>query len=116
MPITLYGIPNCDTVKKAKKWLEANAIEYRFHDFRNDGLSTDDLNTWCDALGWENVLNKRSTSWRGLSDEQKSDLDQSKAVALMAELPTLVRRPVLSQKDQYKVGFKDADYQSFFQL
>ncbi|MDX1399206.1 MAG: arsenate reductase, partial [Oceanospirillum sp.] len=64
MPLTLYGIPNCDTVKKARTWLENNQLDYQFHDFRKDGLSESDLTLWCDALGWEQVLNKRSTSWR----------------------------------------------------
>lgn len=114
MALTLYGIPNCDTVKKAKKWLEANQQDYQFHDFRKDGLTEQQVTTWCEALGWENVLNKRSTSWRNLTDEQKADLDQAKAVALMTELPTLVRRPVLDRDSTFKVGFKDADYQAFF--
>ena len=114
MTITMYGIPNCDTIKKAKKWLEAEGIDYQFHDYRKQGVDPAMVTTFCDALGWENVLNKRSTSWRNLTDEQKTDLDQAKAVALMIEQPTLVRRPVLDRDSTFKVGFKDADYQAFF--
>jgi len=116
MSVTLYGIPNCDTVKKARKWLEARNIEFQFHDFRKDGLTEQQLTLWCDALGWEKVLNKRSTSWRALDDDQKSDLNQSKAIALMVEAPTLVRRPVADHDGQYLNGFKDAEYAAFFDL
>ncbi|WP_417597161.1 ArsC family reductase [Oceanospirillum sp.] len=116
MPLTLYGIPNCDTVKKARNWLDANQQDYRFHDFRKDGLSEEDLTLWCDALGWEQVLNKRSTSWRALDAVDKEDLNQTKAIKLMLASPTLVKRPVLAKDDQFKTGFKDADYQVFFGL
>ncbi|WP_036591476.1 ArsC family reductase [Oceanospirillum maris] len=116
MPLTLYGIPNCDTVKKARKWLDNHQLDYQFHDFRKEGLSQQNLEQWCHALGWETVLNKRSTSWRALSDEQKADLNQEKAIALMMEAPTLVRRPVLAKDGQFKTGFKDTDYQVFFNL
>ncbi|OOV88646.1 ArsC family reductase [Oceanospirillum linum] len=116
MSLILYGIPNCDTVKKARNWLDANQQDYRFHDFRKDGLSEADLNLWCNALGWEQVLNKRSTSWRALDAADKEDLDQAKAIKLMLTSPTLVKRPVLAKDDQFKTGFKDADYQAFFDL
>ncbi len=116
MPLTLYGIPNCDTVKKARTWLENNQLDYRFHDFRKDGLTEADLTLWCNALGWEQVLNKRSTSWRALDAADKENLDQAKAIALMLASPTLVKRPVLAKDDQFKTGFKDADYQAFFAL
>ena len=116
MPVTLYGIPNCDTVKKARKWLDNHGLDYQFHDFRKDGLSEADLNLWCDALGWEQVLNKRSTSWRALDDADKTGLDQAKAVQLMLASPTLVKRPVLAKDGVFKTGFKDADYQAFFGL
>lgn len=116
MSLTLYGIPNCDTVKKARTWLEKNQLEYRFHDFRKEGLSASELTLWCNALGWEQVLNKRSTSWRALPDSDKENLDQDKAIALMVASPTLVKRPVLAKDDQFKTGFKDTDYQAFFGL
>lgn len=116
MPLTLYGIPNCDTVKKARKWLENNQLDYQFHDFRKDGLSESDLTEWCNALGWEQVLNKRSTSWRALDAADKEHLDQAKAIALMLASPTLVKRPVLAHNSQFKTGFKDSDYQAFFGL
>ena len=113
---TLYGISNCDTVKKAQRWLTSNDVEFTFHDFRKDGLSEAQLQEWVAAVGWEALLNKRSTSWRALSDEQKADLNQEKAIALMMEAPTLVRRPVLAKDGQFKTGFKDTDYQVFFNL
>lgn len=111
---TLYGIPNCDTVKKARKWLEANDIAYKFHDFRKDGLEKSQVNTWIKALGFEAIINKRSTTWRGLSDEQKNNLDASTALALALEQPTIIKRPVLAHNDALAVGFKADNYQAVF--
>lgn len=108
--ITLYGIPNCDTIKKARKWLESNQIEYRFHDFRKDGLDAERLNSWVDELGWELLLNKRGTTWRQQPDEIKNQIDQSSAIALMLEYPAMIKRPVLDTGDVRKVGFKDTEY------
>ncbi|WP_299182747.1 ArsC family reductase [uncultured Neptuniibacter sp.] len=108
--ITLYGIPNCDTIKKARKWLESNQIEYRFHDFRKDGLDAERLNSWVDELGWELLLNKRGTTWRQQPDEVKNQIDQSSAIALMLEYPAMIKRPVLDTGDVRKVGFKDTEY------
>ncbi|WP_163937282.1 ArsC family reductase [Paraferrimonas sp. SM1919] len=107
----LYGIKNCDTVRKAKKWLEANNIEHTFVDFRVDGLTQADIEAWLEHTSWETLFNKRSTSFRGLTDEQKADIDQAKAIALMLEHPTLIKRPVLAMADGVMVGFKEADYQ-----
>jgi Spx/MgsR family transcriptional regulator len=111
---TLYGIPNCDTVKKAQRWLQANGIEFSFHDFRKDGLEQQQLEQWAAALGWETLLNKRSTSWRQLDDEIKSNIDEQSAIREMLISPTLIKRPLLELDGQYQVGFKESDYASLF--
>lgn len=112
--VTLYGIPNCDTIKKARKWLEANGTEYRFHDFRKDGLDAEQLQSWADELGWEVLLNKRGTTWRQQPDEVKNNIDATSAIALMLEQPAMIKRPVLDLGTQRKVGFKDTEYATFF--
>jgi len=109
---TLYGIKQCDTVKKARNWLNQHNIDYQFHDFRTDGLDLALLESFEQALGYETLLNKRSTSWRQLADEQKKDLDKNKALKLMLETPTLIKRPVLDTGNQFIIGFKPEHYQS----
>lgn len=111
---TLYGISNCDTIKKAKKWLEAQGIEYRFHDYRKDGLDADQLKGWSDELGWELLLNKRGTTWRQQSDEVKANIDEASALALMLEHPAMIKRPLLDTGSVRKVGFKDTEYAALF--
>lgn len=106
--ITVYGIKTCDTVRKALKWLESEGVEHRFHDFRKDGLDADQVQRWAAALGWESVLNKRSTTWKQLADADKTDLNEAKAVALMTANPTLIKRPVFELKDKVLQGFTDA--------
>lgn len=108
--ITLYGIPNCDTIKKARKWLEANNCEYQFHDFRKDGLEEQQLKNWADELGWEVLLNKRGTTWRQQSDEVKNSINEASAIQLMLEHPAMIKRPVLDTGSERKVGFKDTEY------
>jgi arsenate reductase len=108
---TLYGIKNCDAVKKARKWLDTNTIAYQFHDFRSDGLNTKLLTRLEARLGWENMLNRRSTSWRQLDDQQKDNLSLDRAIALMLETPTLIKRPVLDTGEQILIGFNQDDYQ-----
>ena len=112
---TLYGIKNCDTVKKARQWLDSNAIDYRFRDFRSDGLTQELIQYWIEKSGWKTLLNQRSTSWRQLSDEQKSDLSEDKAIQLMLEIPTLIKRPILDTGSRVIVGFKAEDYQAALQ-
>ncbi|WP_299792651.1 ArsC family reductase [uncultured Shewanella sp.] len=114
--MTLFGIKNCDTVKKARKWIEANDLNIPFHDFRVDGLTQDQLTSWVASLGWEPLFNKRSTSYRNLSDEDKSDIDETKAIELMLANPTLIKRPVLVSDDMVMVGFKEADYKAWFKI
>jgi arsenate reductase len=102
---TLYGIKNCDTVKKARHWLDQNGIAYRFHDFRTDGLSHELLQHFLDRSDWNKLLNRSSASWRQLSPEQQHDLSREKAMQLMLDTPTLIKRPVLDIGDQLIIGF-----------
>jgi len=111
---TLYGIPNCDTVKKARKWLDENQIDYNFHNFKKDGLDHGLLDTWFQAIGWETLLNKRGTTWRKLPADIKDNIDQDSAKKIMLENASIIKRPVLSTETQYHVGFKPEDYQSIF--
>ena len=109
---TLYGIKNCDTVKKAKQWLEQNNIAYQFHDFRADELTSSQLIDFVSRVDWSNLLNRSSTSWRQLSIEQQSDLTAEKAIALMLANPTLIKRPVLDTGDKLIIGFKVDHYKT----
>lgn len=111
---TLYGIPNCNTVSKARKWLTENNIDYQFHNFKKDGLDQQILEKWVDALGWEILLNKRGTTWRKLADEMKADIDRNKAVSIMLDNTSIIKRPVLDMGGTVHVGFKDAQYQEIF--
>jgi Spx/MgsR family transcriptional regulator len=108
--IVVYGIKNCDSVKKARNWLEARHIAYRFHDYRVDGLEAALLQSFVDTLGVDAVLNQRSTSWRQLDDTQKADLTPDKAVQLMLAVPTLIKRPILDNGQQLIVGFNPDQY------
>jgi arsenate reductase len=109
---TLYGIKNCDTVKKARQWLDQNNIAYRFHDFRSDGLSLAQLNDFAARVDWNRLLNRNSTSWRQLSVEHQSELTSEKAIALMVTNPTFIKRPVLDTGDKLIIGFKVDHYQT----
>ena len=107
---TLYGIKNCDTVKKARKWLDDNNIDYQFHDFRENGLDTALLEHFESALGYDKMLNRRSTSWRQLSEEQKNSPDKDKAFQLMLKTPALIKRPILDIGDKIILGFAPDNY------
>lgn len=111
---TLYGIKNCDTVRKARKWLEAQNIEYTFHDVRSDGLHKKDLTAWEKAVGWEILLNRRGTTWRQLPDADKESINQANAVKLMLAQPAMIKRPVLIHKKITHVGFKPVEYEALF--
>jgi arsenate reductase (glutaredoxin) len=116
MPVTLYGIPNCDTVKKARAWLDANGINYSFHDFKKAGVSTDFLEDCLAKLGWETLINRKGTTWRNLSEDQKaSAADTQSALALMLESPSVIKRPVLSVEGRIHVGFAIENYQQIFE-
>jgi arsenate reductase (glutaredoxin) len=108
----LYGIKTCDTVKKARQWLDQNDLAYQFHDFRIDGLTSQQLNDFAVRLDWTVLLNKSSTSWRQLSVEQQTDLNKEKALALMLNNPTLIKRPILEVDDRLLIGFKADTYKT----
>lgn len=114
MTITLYGIKNCDTVKKARDWLSAQHIDYHFHDFRSDGLTAAQVNDWIQAVGLETLVNKRSTTWKALDEKTKAAFDEASAATVIVEHPTLIKRPLLDTGTQQIVGFKTADYQKVF--
>ncbi|ESP93209.1 MULTISPECIES: ArsC family reductase [Pseudoalteromonas] len=114
MSIVLYGIPNCDTIKKAKKFLQDNNVEFTFHDYRKDGLTPELLDSFVEQLGWEAVLNKRGTTYRALSDEQKQNLNETSAKQYMLESPAMIKRPILQRNTELHVGFKAAQYQEIF--
>ena len=108
--VTIHGIRNCDTMKKARAWLDAHGIAYRFHDYRVDGLDPALLAGWVQALGWEALLNRSGTTFRKLPDADKADLSPEKAMALMLAAPAMIRRPVLDVDGALTVGFKPEIY------
>ncbi|QSA97039.1 ArsC family reductase [Methylococcus sp. EFPC2] len=107
----LYGIKNCDTVRKARSWLDQQGIVYRFHDFRADGLEPALLDRFEQALGWDTLLNRRGTTWRGLDATLRDGItDRESAIALMLSKPTVIKRPVLAAGENYLAGFSPDDY------
>ena len=108
--ITMYGIPNCDTVKKARVWLDQHGVDYAFHDYKKAGADRAKLEQWTDEHGWETVLNRAGTTFRKLPDADKANLDRDKAVALMLAQPSMIKRPVLDLGDRRLVGFKPEAY------
>ena len=112
--ITLYGIRNCDTVKKARKWLEEREVDYRFHDVREEGLDRDTVAIWLQALGWETLVNKRSTTWKGLDQGTRESMNDTTALEVIVEHPTLFKRPVLDTGHELHCGFSAANYQTIF--
>jgi len=111
---TLYGIKNCDTMKKARAWLDANGISYGFHDYKAQGIERARLEAWARDVGWETLLNRAGTTFRKLPDHQKSDLDERRAVALMLDQPSMIKRPVLDLGGRLVVGFKVEQYEQAF--
>ena len=109
--VRIYGIKNCDTMKKAFDWLKANGIAYEFHDYRAAGVDATTVRGWCDKNGWEKVLNKASTTFKELPDADKTGLDEERAIALMVREPTMIKRPVLVAGDTITNGFKPAVYE-----
>lgn len=108
---TIYGIKNCDTMKKAFAWLDANGIAYRFHDYRKSGVDAATLERWCDKLGWQTLVNTRGTTWRRLDEREKAIADERGAVALMAAHPSLIRRPVVeTASGEILAGFDPARF------
>lgn len=110
MSITLYGIRSCDTVRKARRWLEEHDIAYHYHDLREDGLEDAVLEAWIAAQGWEQVINRRSTTWKTLPAAEREAMDATGARRAALGAPTLVKRPVLATDDAVEFGFKPARY------
>jgi len=110
--VTVYGIKNCDTCRKALKWLKTEGIEHQFHDFRKDGLDPTLLSTWMSEVGWKKLLNRRGATWRSLSDAEKDGIDETKAEALMLKNPTLIKRPVFEARNKIVVGYSAAEQQA----
>jgi Spx/MgsR family transcriptional regulator len=112
MSIEFYGIPNCDTVKKARQWLEAQGLDYSFHDYKKEGADPAKLEKWVGAKGWEVVLNRRGTTFRKLEEADKADIDAAKAVRLMAAHPSTIKRPVVEHGGGLLVGFNADEWQA----
>jgi arsenate reductase len=110
----LYGISNCDTVKKAKNWLETNNIDYRFHDFRKQGLEPETIKDWLSQISWDKLLNKRSTTWRNLDPEVQQSVNAETVVQLLVANPTLIKRPVLAVNGIINIGFNTDTYRGIF--
>lgn len=110
MTLTLYGIKNCDTMKKARTWLDSNGVAYNFHDYKTAGADAVLLAAWCDALGWETVLNRNGTTFRKHSEPARADLDAPRAIALMHAQPSMIKRPILSGSNVLLAGFKPENY------
>lgn len=114
MTLTLYGIPNCDTVKKARVWLDQHGVAFAFHDYKKEGIDRPRLEAWVAEHGWETVLNRAGTTFRALADADKANLNANKAVALMLAQPSMIKRPVLDLGDRTLVGFKPDLYADAF--
>ena len=114
MTITIYGIKNCDTMKKAFTWLKDRDVAYDFHDYRALGIDAKTVKAWVTELGWEKVLNKASTTFKELAETDKADLDEAKAIQLMVQYPTMIKRPVLVDGASVTTGFKPDIYDSLF--
>jgi arsenate reductase (glutaredoxin) len=110
MIITIYGIKNCDTMKKARAWLEGHGIPYHFHDYKTAGIAKDKLKGWSDKLGWEALLNRAGTTFRKLPDTDKQDLNEKKALSLMLAQPSMIKRPVLEAGGKLLVSFSPGAY------
>jgi arsenate reductase len=111
---TIYGIKNCDTMKKARAWLDKHGVAYDFHDYKAAGVERDRLERWCKKAGWETVLNRAGTTFRKLPDKSKAALDEKKALALMLDQPSMIKRPVLDLGAKLLIGFKPDLYAEAF--
>ncbi|MBO9579735.1 MAG: ArsC family reductase [Sphingobium sp.] len=114
MAVTMYGIPNCDTVKKARSWLTERGVDYAFHDYKKSGIDADRLAEWVDRFGWEKVLNRAGTTFKKLPDAMKADLDAAKAIAIMMENPSAIKRPIVEQDGGALLGFSPAEWEKAF--
>lgn len=109
--VALYGIPNCDTMKKARAWLHAHGVDYRFHDYKREGLDETRLRAWVAELGWEALVNRRGTTWRKLPEDVREGMDSEAAIRIMLETPSIIRRPVLDTGEVRHAGFSETDYE-----
>ncbi len=114
MSVTIHGIKACDTMKKARAWLDAHGVAYAFHDYKASGIDAATLKAWADQVGWEVLLNRSGTTFRGLPDDRKQGLDAAKAIALMVAQPSMIKRPVLDVDGRLTVGFKPEAYAAVF--
>lgn len=114
MTVTMYGIKNCDTIKKARKWLDDHKVEYAFHDYRKDGLDAAQLDVWCKDVGFEALVNKRGTTWRKLPDAIKDNLTEASAIQVMLENPSIIKRPLLETGNTRLLGFDADTYEQLF--
>jgi len=112
--VTVYGIKNCDTMKKARAWLDSHGIDYAFHDYKVAGIGLDTLRTWTAKAGWERLLNRAGTTFRKLPDADKQDVDEQKAIALMEAQPSMIKRPVVESGGELLVGFDPQKYAALF--
>jgi arsenate reductase (glutaredoxin) len=112
MTITVYGIPNCDTVKKARVWLDGKGIAYSFHDYKKSGADAAKLAVWCEAQGWETVLNRAGTTFKNLPEADRIGLTQAKAIALMLAQPSMIKRPVVEHDQSLLIGFKPEQWEA----
>ena len=108
--ISMFAIPNCDTVKKARTWVDAQGLAYTFHDYKKAGTDAAKLAVWCELAGWDKVLNRAGTTFKNLPDADKADLDAARAVAVMAANPSCIKRPIVEHAGGIMVGFKEADW------
>lgn len=112
--ITMYGIPNCDSIKKAKKWLNENNIEFEFHDYKKKGITKSKLKDWCKEADWEVLLNRRGTTWRKLDDATKAGINKTSAIDIMAEETSIIKRPVIETGNEVLVGFSIDTFEAAF--
>ncbi len=110
MTVTVFGIPNCDTVKKTRVWLDSRGVAYAFHDYKKAGVDAATLSRWADAVGWEPLLNRAGTTFKKLDDSDKAGIDRAKAIALMIANPSMIKRPVVEGAGRLLVGFKPDDW------
>jgi arsenate reductase len=109
--VTIYGIKNCDTMKKARGWLEINGVAHAFHDYKTAGIERERLESWAQAVGWETLVNRSGQTFRKLADKDKENLNEKKAIKLLLDQPSMIKRPVLDVGGKLLVGFKPAEYE-----
>ena len=112
--ITLYAIPNCNTVKKARAWLDEHQIDYEFHNYKKQGIDRETLQQWVDELGWETVINRKGMTWRKLDEATRNSMDADKAIDIMLQNQSIIKRPLIIKGDKKILGFNEDEYQEFF--